>query len=129
MGVGSTSPSALLSIGNGLASGGYYFTSTGLGIDRRNRRCSTYDVLIGEAVALRGTFLIDGKGIVRHQVVNDLPLGRNVDEAIRLAARACKTGVQARGGTKVGLRIAGGPERNSTARPTVGRKTARRRDG
>lgn len=43
-----------------------------------------YDVLIGDAVALRGTFLIDAKGIVRHQVINDLPLGRNVDEAIRM---------------------------------------------
>lgn len=44
-----------------------------------------YDVLIEDAgVALRGTFLIDKEGVVRHQLVNDLPLGRNVDEAIRL---------------------------------------------
>ena len=43
-----------------------------------------YDVLTGEAVALRGTFLIDQQGVVRHQVVNDLPLGRNIDEAIRM---------------------------------------------
>jgi peroxiredoxin (alkyl hydroperoxide reductase subunit C) len=43
-----------------------------------------YDVLTGEAVALRGTFLIDQQGIVRHQIVNDLPLGRNVEEAIRM---------------------------------------------
>jgi len=43
-----------------------------------------YDVLVGDAVAFRGTFLIDTKGIVRHQIVNDLPLGRNVDEAIRM---------------------------------------------
>ncbi len=43
-----------------------------------------YDVLTGEAVALRGTFLIDQQGIVRHQVVNDLPLGRNIDEALRM---------------------------------------------
>ena len=43
-----------------------------------------YDVLIGEEVALRGTFLIDQDGVVRHQVVNDLPLGRNIDEAIRM---------------------------------------------
>ncbi len=35
-------------------------------------------------VALRGSFLIDSKGIVRHQVVNDLPLGRNIDEMIRM---------------------------------------------
>jgi peroxiredoxin (alkyl hydroperoxide reductase subunit C) len=43
-----------------------------------------YDVLFGEAVALRGSFLIDGKGVVRHAVVNDLPLGRNIDEMIRM---------------------------------------------
>ena len=43
-----------------------------------------YDVLINDAVALRGTFLIDQEGVVRHQVVNDLPLGRNIDEAIRM---------------------------------------------
>jgi peroxiredoxin (alkyl hydroperoxide reductase subunit C) len=42
-----------------------------------------YDVLVNDAVALRGTFLIDKDGIVRHQVVNDLPLGRNIDDAIR----------------------------------------------
>ncbi len=34
-----------------------------------------YDVLVDDAVALRGLFLIDQKGTVRHQVVNDLPLG------------------------------------------------------
>ncbi len=38
----------------------------------------------GEAVAYRGLFLIDKQGIVRHQVVNDMPLGRSVDEAIRM---------------------------------------------
>ncbi len=43
-----------------------------------------YDVLVNDAVAFRGTFLIDKEGVVRHQVVNDLPLGRNVDEAIRM---------------------------------------------
>ncbi|MCY3005986.1 MAG: peroxiredoxin [Planctomycetota bacterium] len=43
-----------------------------------------YDVLIGESVALRGLFLIDKDGVVRHQVVNDLPLGRSVDEALRM---------------------------------------------
>ena len=35
-------------------------------------------------VALRGSFLIDANGIVRHQVVNDLPLGRNIDEMLRM---------------------------------------------
>ena len=43
-----------------------------------------YDVLSDESVALRGLFLIDKAGVVRHQVVNDLPLGRSVDEALRM---------------------------------------------
>lgn len=43
-----------------------------------------YDVLLADEVAFRGTFMIDKKGVVRHQVINDLPLGRNVDEAIRM---------------------------------------------
>lgn len=38
----------------------------------------------GELIAYRGLFLIDKEGIVKHQLVNDLPLGRNVDEAIRM---------------------------------------------
>lgn len=50
----------------------------------------SYEVLIedpnsGEyGAAYRGLFLIDKEGIVRHQVINDLPLGRNVDEALRM---------------------------------------------
>lgn len=44
-----------------------------------------YDVLLEDAgVALRGLFLIDKNGIVQHQVVNNLPLGRNVEEALRI---------------------------------------------
>ena len=43
-----------------------------------------YDVLFGGSVALRGSFLIDADGTVRHSVVNDLPLGRNIDEMIRM---------------------------------------------
>ena len=57
-----------------------------------------YDVLAGEydvdeegnaafsgaPVAYRGLFLIDKEGVVRHQVINDLPLGRSVDEALRM---------------------------------------------
>jgi len=47
--------------------------------------CKAYDVEVeGAAVAYRGTFLIDKSGLVRHQVVNDLPLGRNMDELIRM---------------------------------------------
>ncbi len=59
---------------------------------------ANYDVLAGEyvsgedgslefdgnPVAFRGLFLIDKQGIVRHQVVNDLPLGRSIDEALRM---------------------------------------------
>jgi len=43
-----------------------------------------YDVLLDEVVALRGSFLIDADGTVRHAVINDLPLGRNIDEMIRM---------------------------------------------
>jgi Peroxiredoxin len=43
-----------------------------------------YDVLLNDEVALRGSFLIDRQGVVRHEVVNDLPLGRNIDEMIRM---------------------------------------------
>jgi peroxiredoxin 2/4 len=39
---------------------------------------------VGDPVAYRGLFLIDKQGIVRHQVVNDLPLGRSIDEALRM---------------------------------------------
>jgi peroxiredoxin 2/4 len=42
-----------------------------------------YDVLNNENIAYRAVFLIDPDGIVRHQLVNDLPLGRNVDEVLR----------------------------------------------
>lgn len=44
-----------------------------------------YGVLLeDQGVALRGTFLIDPKGVIRQATVNDLPVGRNIDEAIRL---------------------------------------------
>ena len=43
-----------------------------------------YGVLFNDNIALRASFLIDKKGIVRHQVVNDFPLGRNVDEMLRM---------------------------------------------
>lgn len=41
-------------------------------------------VASGELVAYRGLFLIDKEGVVRHQVVNDLPLGRSIKEALRM---------------------------------------------
>jgi len=43
-----------------------------------------YDVLLNDEVALRGSFLIDTDETVRHAVINDLPLGRNIDEMIRM---------------------------------------------
>ena len=44
----------------------------------------SYDVLLDAGIALRGLFIIDPKGVVRHSTINDLPVGRNVDEAIRV---------------------------------------------
>lgn len=44
----------------------------------------SYGVLLPDGIALRGLYLIDREGVVRHQVVNDLPLGRSVDEALRM---------------------------------------------
>jgi peroxiredoxin 2/4 len=43
-----------------------------------------YGVLLPDGIALRGLFLIDKEGIIRHAVINDLPLGRNVEEALRM---------------------------------------------
>lgn len=44
----------------------------------------SYDVLLENGVALRGLFLIDREGVVRHALINDLPLGRNVNECLRV---------------------------------------------
>jgi peroxiredoxin (alkyl hydroperoxide reductase subunit C) len=44
----------------------------------------SFGILLPGGIALRGLFLMDKEGIVRHQVVNDLPLGRSVDEALRM---------------------------------------------
>lgn len=53
--------------------------------DLNKKIAEMYGVLIPEeGIAYRGLFLIDQKGTVRHQVVNDLPLGRSVDEALRM---------------------------------------------
>ena len=66
--------------------------------DTNKTIAANYDVLNGEygyneeneliatdeLVAYRGLFLIDKQGLVRHQIVNDMPLGRNVDEALRM---------------------------------------------
>ena len=55
-----------------------------LAADLTHQICKDYDVESEGGVAYRGSFLIDKSGMVRHQVVNDLPLGRNVDEMIRM---------------------------------------------
>ena len=52
--------------------------------DIKHEICKAYDVESAGGVAFRGSFLIDKAGTVRHQVVNDLPLGRNIDEMIRM---------------------------------------------
>ncbi len=53
--------------------------------DINHQICKDYDVEAETpAVAYRGSFLIDKNGMVRHQVVNDLPLGRNIDEMLRM---------------------------------------------
>ena len=52
--------------------------------DIKHDICRAYDVEADAGVALRGSFLIDKAGVVQHQVVNNLPLGRNIDEMLRM---------------------------------------------
>lgn len=52
--------------------------------DMSHTICQAYDVESEGGMAFRGSFLVDEEGQVRHQVVNDLPLGRNVDEMLRM---------------------------------------------
>jgi peroxiredoxin (alkyl hydroperoxide reductase subunit C) len=53
--------------------------------DVKHEICKAYDVeLEEEGVALRSSFLIDKTGCVRHQLINDLPFGRNIDEMLRM---------------------------------------------
>ena len=47
-----------------------------------------YGVLLDDGIALRGLFVIDPQGIVRHMTVNDLPIGRSVDETLRVLQAA-----------------------------------------
>lgn len=68
-----------------VANGGIGELKYSLIADVNHQICQAYGVEHPTAhVALRGAFLIDKNGIVRSQIVNDLPLGRNVDELIRL---------------------------------------------
>ena len=55
-----------------------------LAADMNHDICRAYDVESAGGMAFRGAFLIDKAGMVRSQIVNDLPLGRNIDELIRL---------------------------------------------
>jgi len=80
------------------ASGGIQGVKYPIVADTTKTISMNFDVLFGEyevdadnnitangpMVAFRGLYLIDKKGVVRHQLINDLPLGRNVDEAIRM---------------------------------------------
>lgn len=52
--------------------------------DIKHEIAKAYDVEAEGGVAYRGSFLIDKAGIVRHQVINDLPLGRDIDEMLRM---------------------------------------------
>ncbi|MEO8418199.1 MAG: peroxiredoxin C [Methylophilaceae bacterium] len=52
--------------------------------DIKHEICKAYDVEAEGGVAFRGSFLIDKTGVVRHQIVNDLPLGRDIDEMLRM---------------------------------------------
>ncbi len=81
-----------------LNDGGIKGVTHALVADKAKTIAENYDVLageyeideeglstfIGDPKAYRGLFLIDKEGVVRHQIVNDMPLGRNVDEAIRM---------------------------------------------
>jgi len=65
--------------------GGIGQVSYPLVADVKHEICKAYDVEFADAgVAFRGSFLIDKEGVVQHQVVNNLPLGRNIDEMLRM---------------------------------------------
>ena len=53
-------------------------------LNRTKEIARSYGVLVNDSIALRGLFLIDREGVIRHALVNDLPLGRSVDEALRI---------------------------------------------
>jgi peroxiredoxin (alkyl hydroperoxide reductase subunit C) len=54
-----------------------------LAADMNHEICQAYDVESEGGVAFRGAFVIDKEGVVRSQIVNDLPIGRNMDELLR----------------------------------------------
>ncbi|MBI3660524.1 redoxin domain-containing protein [Candidatus Acetothermia bacterium] len=59
--------------------------------DTSHEVCRAFDVLLEDGAALRGTFIIDPEGIVRHITLNELDVGRNVDETLRVL-QALRTG-------------------------------------
>lgn len=63
--------------------GGIKGVEYGIIADLGGKIATDYDVLSNDNVAFRAVFLIDPNGVVRHQLVNDLPLGRSVDEVLR----------------------------------------------
>jgi peroxiredoxin (alkyl hydroperoxide reductase subunit C) len=63
--------------------GGIQGVQYGIISDLGGKIARDYDVLSNDNVAFRAVFLIDKAGVVRHQLVNDLPLGRSVDEVLR----------------------------------------------
>ena len=67
-----------------VVAGGIGNISYALVADLDKKISRQYGVLLPEGVALRGTFLIDKEGIIRHAVLNDLPLGRSVEETLRM---------------------------------------------
>jgi peroxiredoxin (alkyl hydroperoxide reductase subunit C) len=67
-----------------IADGGIGPVTYNMAADVSHDICRAYDVENADGVAFRGAFIIDKAGDVRSQLINDLPLGRNIDELIRL---------------------------------------------
>ncbi len=67
-----------------VANGGIKGVTFPLVSDLSKSIASDYNVLLPGGIALRGLFLVDEAGILRHITVNDLPLGRNVEEVLRV---------------------------------------------
>jgi peroxiredoxin (alkyl hydroperoxide reductase subunit C) len=75
--------------------------------DTAHRLASAFGVLLDDGTALRGTFIIDPEGIVRHVLVNDLDVGRNHEDTLR-TLRALRTGQLCPAGWRPGQRTLGG---------------------
>lgn len=64
--------------------GGLHPINIPLVADIKKDIARSFGVLWDDAVAVRGLFVIDGKGVIRHSTINDLPIGRSVEEALRV---------------------------------------------